>query len=163
MVESLQITQPFMDKYRVLALSPLPSFLDGYSNIRAIGEHRLHLYVPMSGYAEAILFGAPYAAALLAILFVASRLHANLAPVSPTLFLFCNFLQLFAMHCMFAYPMRNALRFVWLEILLAGLALLTLKRSAGRGAVAQVPSSGPRVNVMRRKATIGIPVAPKHE
>lgn len=164
--ESLQIAKPFTDRYKILAFSPLPSFIDGYSKIMASDEHRLHLYAPMSGFAEAMLFGWPFFGLLLSILFVTARLHASLAEKRPTLFLFCNFLLLFSMHYMFAYPLRNALRYVWLDILLCAAALWTMRKtkSAPQSSAALPPR---RANVMSRRAKIGIPAvnkaATKHE
>lgn len=117
--ESFQINAKFSNRYKTLAFSPLPSLIDGYSSIRATSEHRLHLYVPMSGVGEVYLFGWPYCIILVIILFIAIRTHCYLVKHNPTSFLLCNFLILFSMDYILAYPIRNALRFIWIVLFTA--------------------------------------------
>ncbi len=47
--ESFQIGGLFPLRYKILAFSPLPSLIDGYSKLVHQSEHRLSLAVPMSG------------------------------------------------------------------------------------------------------------------
>lgn len=167
--ESLQITAPFSQRYKTLVFSPLPSFVDGYSKIMGTDEHRLHLFAPMSGYAETLLFGWPYFVFLLVLLYVAIRIHLRLVEVKPTLFIGCNFLFLISMHYMFAYPVRNALRFVWFAVILSLIAQVATKKNNAKPemAAAQIKLPPRRANVMSRRAKIGIPAvnkaATKHE
>lgn len=117
--ESLQVDRPFSVRYMVLAFSPLPSFLDGYARIREHDEHRLHVFAPMSGIGEVINFGWPFVCLLVALFTIATRLHFRLAEHKPLVFIACNFLLLFSSYYILAYPIRNALRFLWLAILIA--------------------------------------------
>lgn len=112
--ESLQIKAPFNSQYKILTFSPLPSFIDGFSDIRKSSEHRLHAYVPMSGIGEAINFGWPAFVLLILIYFLLIRSHSAIAKTYPTLFLLCNFLILFSLYHLLAYPLRNGLRFAWI-------------------------------------------------
>src|SRR5262249_12338787 len=105
-------------KYKILAFSPLPSFVDGYSSIRSDSEQRLHDYVPMSGIGELYHFGWLYICVLLVGLTMFIRAHTALAAKAPVIFIVCNFLIMFSLYVLFSYPVRNALRFFWIAVIL---------------------------------------------
>jgi hypothetical protein len=116
--ESFEVPGDFDLRYKILVFSPLPSFIDGYSSIRADSQHRLHDYVPMSGVGEVWHFGWPYACFLIIILTVFVRAHATIAEKVPVVFIICNFLITFSMYLLFSYPVRNALRYYWIGVFL---------------------------------------------
>lgn len=126
--EALQINDPFALRYKILAFSPLPSLIDGYSSIRAASEHRLHHYVPMPGVIEVIHFGPIYVVALFVLFFVFIRTHVKLAAYKPTAFLISNFLLLFSVYHLFAYPLRNGLRYAWIAFLISAFVLLKSRK-----------------------------------
>lgn len=119
LAESLAVDKPFNTRYMLLAFSPFPSFIDGYSQIREFDEHRLHIFAPMSGIGEAINFGIPFVVLLLLYYFVTIRLHLRLTRHSPLMFIVCNFLILFSLYHILAYPIRNGLKYMWLCMLLS--------------------------------------------
>jgi hypothetical protein len=138
--ESLQVTGTFDRMYKILAFSPLPSFIDGYASIRADSEHRLHDYVPMSGVGEAFNFGWFYVCLLVAGLTILVRAHVRIAQINPAIFILCNFLIMFSVYMLFSYPLRNALRYYWIAVALFIVvdfarrrALKTAHDTAGRG------------------------------
>jgi hypothetical protein len=116
--ESLQPTGDFILSYKILAFSPFPSFIDGYSSIRGTSEHRLHEYVPMSGAGEVFHFGWMYACILLIGLTVLIRAHTRIAEKNPAMFILCNFLIMFSIYLLFSYPLRNSLRYYWIAVAL---------------------------------------------
>src|SRR5262249_26112766 len=89
--ESFELYTDFNLKYKILAFSPLPSFVDGYSSIRSDSEQRLHDYVPMSGIGELYHFGWLYICVLLVGLTMFIRAHTALAAKAPVIFIVCNF------------------------------------------------------------------------
>jgi hypothetical protein len=116
--ESLQLTADFDSSYKLLAFSPLPSYFDDYGTIRDASEHRLHDYVPMSGIGEVYHFGWPYAGFLFICYIVLIRLHTKIAKNNPAIFILCNLLVTMSIYILFAYPLRNALRFYWIAVAL---------------------------------------------
>lgn len=133
--ESFEVPADFDLRYKILAFSPLPSFIDGYSSIRADSQFRLHDYVPMSGVGEVWHFGWPYACFLIIIWTVFVRAHAAIAEKVPVVFIICNFLITFSVYMMFSYPVRNALRYYWIGVfLLIGVSLVKrIRPSAFQG------------------------------
>jgi hypothetical protein len=127
--EALQVTGDFDPWYKILAFSPLPSFIDGYSEIRDVSEHRLHEYVPMSGIGEVSHFGWLYISLLLIGFFVLIRQHTRIATYNPAIFILCNFLIMISIYVLFAYPLRNALRVYWLTVALFVAADFARRRS----------------------------------
>jgi len=129
--ESLQVNDPFETRYKLLAFSPLPSFIDGYADILENQAHRLHLYVPMPGIGEVFNFGWPFVSLLIALYVTTIRLHSRLAATKPMLFLLCNFLIMFSLYHILTYPLRNGLRYLWFALfitLIAGIPKLTTNR-----------------------------------
>ena len=127
--ESLQIRSGFPINYKLLAFSPLPSLIDGYSLVLLVAQHRLHRYVPMSGVGEAINFGWPFVCLLIAVLTIIVRTHMRLSTKHPAIFLLCNFLVMFSFYLLFSYPLRNGLRYAWLALYVSALTLWLQRRS----------------------------------
>jgi hypothetical protein len=150
--ESLQIRGDFPERYKLLAFSPLPSVIDGYSSIVAASEHRLHVYVPMSGIGEAINFGWPFVGLLIAIITLITRTHIKLARTHPVVLLLCNFLIMTSIYVLFSYPLRNGLRYAWLALFIS---LLPTLRQKWRPQVKQPELSGVSSSVDTHSATAG--------
>jgi hypothetical protein len=100
--------------YSWLSLSPLPSFIDGFNDIRTSYEVRLNDFCPLSGITELLAFGLPKTIICLTLLYVLVRLHIKLSDCNGMLFLAVNFLIFFAIYNAGAYSLRTALRTIWL-------------------------------------------------
>ena len=129
-IESLQLTPDFSWRYRILPFSPFPSFIDGYSAIREASEYRLHDYVPMSGAGEVYHFGWFFVGLLLFGYIALIRAHTRTAAKNPAIFILCNLLITMSLYILFAYPLRNALRFYWIAVVLVVIAGVAARRSA---------------------------------
>lgn len=147
-VESLQLTVDFNPWYKILPFSPLPSFIDGYSSIREASEYRLHDFVPMSGVGEVYHFGWFYVGLLLIGYIALIRAHTKIASKNPAIFILCNLLITLSLYILFAYPLRNALRFYWIAVV-----LLIAADFAGRRSAKANQSTLRRRNVMSRWQT----------
>ncbi|MDR3631677.1 MAG: hypothetical protein P4L42_15255 [Desulfocapsaceae bacterium] len=112
--EGLQLTNNFDELYKLLCFSPLPSAIDNYDSIKQTNQVRLHLYVPLPGLAEIHLFGWPYFCAMIFIYFVIIRAHLGIQTKNVMSYILCNFLIMFSIYHLLAYPLRNALHFAWL-------------------------------------------------
>lgn len=138
--ESFQVKGEFAQMYKILAYSPLPSLIDGYSSIQAKSEHRLHDYVPMSGIGEAVKFGWSYVFLLVLVVALVVRTHLLLIKNSPIIFIMCNFLIMFSCYLLFSYPLRNALRFSWLAFGISVVVMLFRRRAVP--GVDEAPAAG---------------------
>jgi hypothetical protein len=130
--ESLQLTADFDPLYKILAFSPLPSYIDAYGSIREESEHRLHDYVPMSGVGEVYHFGWPYMTLLFIGYIVLIRAHTKIAGKNPAIFILCNLLITVSLYILLAYPLRNALRFYWIALVLVIATDLVAKRRSAK-------------------------------
>lgn len=119
------------DLYKVLSFSPLPSFIDGFDDIRRIMEIRLHYYVPMSAITEVIAFGPSYAAAaaltfmlLVRLCIVAAKRRMFALSLLMSGWTFLIFVQATA------YPLRNVYRqgLIAIAVLVAVLYLVRWTR-----------------------------------
>jgi len=128
--ESIQIEADFDPWYKILAFSPIPSYIDGYSSIREENEHRLHEYIPMSGVGEAFHFGWFYIGLLLIGYIIGIRAHTKIAAKNPAIFILVNLLITLSIYVLLAYPLRNSLRFYWIA-----LALILAVNLTSRGSV----------------------------
>lgn len=129
--ESFKFPADFPTTYKVLAFSPLPSLVDGYSSVRAVSEQDLHAFVPMSGIGQLYHFGLVYICFFLFILTAFIRAHTAIAHKSPVIFIVCNFLIMFSVYMIFSYPVRNALRYFWIGVFLL-VAVQYARRKLGR-------------------------------
>ncbi|SOC81967.1 hypothetical protein SAMN05421890_0356 [Ensifer adhaerens] len=100
----------FSETYKVLSLSPLPSFIDGFDKIREASEIRLGAYCPMGAVAELANFGQGYWITycfvyLLMVVTINSRVVAS--RVSPLFIVAANgIFSLFSIGG-FTYPVRT--------------------------------------------------------
>lgn len=136
-MDGLAVPADFTDQYRLLSLSPLPSFLDGFDAVLATDEIRLHDYVPMSAIAEVIHFGPAYMLVFFGVLAMVVRqtmlvslsngvMYLLFTPFVFSLFVSAN-----------AYPARNVFRqLVLVLIALVVVRLFTIRRGASQGALA---------------------------
>lgn len=107
----------YATRYKITALSPLPSFLDGYADLIKWDQIRLHKYVPMSATTEVRLFGPAFlfiyfliATYSYSIIFYFFRRKKQIAfTASLIIFTLACYLQ-------FTYPTRNVFRFFYLVI-----------------------------------------------
>jgi hypothetical protein len=131
--ESFSLPADFDLQYKILVFSPLPSLIDGYSSVRPTSEHRLHLFVPMSGVGELYHFGWLYICVLLFGFTVFIRAHTAIADKIPAIFIICNFLIMFSIYLLFSYPVRNALRYYWIAVFVfAGVSFALRRWSKGK-------------------------------
>jgi hypothetical protein len=72
----------------------------------------------MSAVGELYQFGFVFICLSILILTIFIRAHTAMAEKVPVIFLICNFLIMFSMYMMFAYPVRNALRYFWIGVFL---------------------------------------------
>lgn len=139
--DGLLVSGTFPTIYKLLSLSPLPSFMDGFDGIREASEIRLGKYCPMGAVAELTNFGPAYwifyvfiyisMVALINSRFVGSR-------VSPLLIVAAN--GLFSLFSIggFTYPTRTVTRvLVYTFVLVMIAAILGRKRRRYTSSVAQ--------------------------
>jgi hypothetical protein len=109
----------FGSKYKILSLSPLPSFIDHFVTIRDAEEIRLSIYVPMSAFTEVQKFGIVYTAVFWATVFLLTR---KLLTAQRSLGLFYYFVSVYELLMMVeagAYPTRNVYRqFLYLYVVI---------------------------------------------
>lgn len=117
----------FPATYILRSFSPLPSAIDGFSDILH-AQVRLHDFAPMPGYVELAWFGLAPAlafAGLVALTMAMSGLARRQFPLvgrcSETLLAACLYL-------MAAYPVRTSLKMLWLSL---GLSLLAMAMRLG--------------------------------
>jgi hypothetical protein len=100
-------------QYKLLSISPLPSFLDGFSAIREEMELRLHVFVPMSGVTEIARFGPVYWTVVALIYFLLVRQVNSkkvVLVVGQTGIVGANLLLTMFTIIAFSYPLRNTFR-----------------------------------------------------
>lgn len=103
--------------YKVLSLSPLPSFVDGFDRVNHRYQQGLSSYVPMSSGQELINFGAGYILIYCATFFLAGRLSARALQERPDILsLLANALVTLGAIVQLAYPVRNSFRYFILSI-----------------------------------------------
>lgn len=105
--------------YKVLSISPFPSFIDGFSHKALSYEFRLHAFVPMSALGELLIFGYFYIFAYFTIIFFALYFCIKSAQKKKTLLFFVVLTLIsLASYLQFAYPVRNVMRFFYIAIFL---------------------------------------------
>jgi hypothetical protein len=126
--EGFRVNESHPTLYKILSLSPAPSFVDGFAYINDAQQIRLHDYVPMSGFSEFYLFGFPYNMACVFIVTLAIYISMKLREINKTMFIVCNTMQFLSFYILNAYPIRNGLKPLWLVYLLALLVVPGLLR-----------------------------------
>lgn len=134
----------YEESYKLLSLSILPSFMDGFSSIQASSERRLHFFVPRGAIDEVLQFGIAYAAtyAFVCMAAVRSSVKLLLSRQRPIIAMVLNIVLLLALQLQFTYSSRTVFRiFVGVWLLSAGLHVLGRRkiRDADRRPVANAP------------------------
>lgn len=117
-------TIAFPDRYIWLSFSPLPSAIDGFADILD-AQVRLHAFAPMPGYVELAWFGAASQLAFVALVACAFRMGARAAGVSPLPGAMAGMLVMACLYLMAAYPVRTALKPLWLSLAVSAAAIIT--------------------------------------
>jgi hypothetical protein len=130
-------------KYQILSFSPLPSFIDGFDEIRTANLHKLGRYAPPSAILEAWSFGWPFVIFLVLTQVIAGRLAVNMMGRANTLIaVSANVLMAFATYAEFTYPVRTIYRFFLLALILGILGTLTRGPSAQPAGTSRGPRPG---------------------
>lgn len=105
--------------YKILSLSPLFSFIDGYDSIRENYAIRLHYYVPNPAVSEVLSFGPVYALIYFSVLMTAGYQSAKLVVRRPGFVsLGLNALVMLSSYLQFTYDTRGQFRtFFYIAIL----------------------------------------------
>lgn len=96
--------------YKILSFSPLPSFIDGFDQIKSTSIISLGAAVPMSAVTEAVRFGPVYAAIGALLLFLFLRQSIKSARISPLIYIFTVPATMMLFVQINAYPVRNVFR-----------------------------------------------------
>lgn len=125
----------FLTSYVWLSFSPLPSAIDGFAQVLDT-QVRLHVFAPMPGYIELGWFGPWSQCAFLGLVALAFRLAARTTRLAPLYGASANLLLAGCLYLMAAYPVRTALKLLWLSLAISGsvLAMATLQQT-GRHAL----------------------------
>lgn len=127
-VHAAEINPDYTEIYKILSLSPLPSFIDGFQNVRSSNEVRLNVFVPLSAISEIFHFGIVY---MLVYLFGLSYLYrlSNIAVSSGSALGIATGYPVFGFitAITFQYSVRTSWRFVLLSIIF--LSILNYARS----------------------------------
>jgi hypothetical protein len=114
--------------YKILSFSPLPSFIDKFSEINRLYQVRLSPYAPFSGITEAYFFGPAYLTALIVIYLGAFWIYRRVTERNRYLGLAIGLLVLLATVQVFAYPLRNSLKPLWMGVVIGVVALVYLPK-----------------------------------
>jgi len=114
--------------YKVLSFSPLPSFIDRFSDINRLYQVRLSVYAPFSGVTEAYFFGAGYVVLLIGIYLGSFWVYRRVMERNKYLGLAVGLLILLATIQIFAYPLRNSLKPLWVGNIVGIAALFYLPK-----------------------------------
>jgi len=112
----------FPEAYRWLSFSPLPSAVDGFASVLD-AQIRLHAFAPMPGYVELAWFGPAGLAVFIGLVAGASRMGAMATRASPPAGAAANLLLIACLYLMAAYPVRTALKPLWLALAVSAAAL----------------------------------------
>lgn len=123
LAESLVQDPTYATIYKVLSFSPLPSSIDKFQAANDLYQVRITQYVPLSGYSEAYFFGFAYISFLILFFFLAIRIYKKLLPKNQYVALACGLLILLAFVQLFAYPLRNGLKALWIATIVGSAAL----------------------------------------
>lgn len=103
---------PFPSSYIWLSFSPLPSAIDGFSDILD-AQMRLHAYAPMPGYVELAWFGPWAQLAFAGLVLVSFRMATLATGAAPATGAFALLLLTACLYLMAAYPVRTSLKLLW--------------------------------------------------
>ncbi|MDX6767098.1 MAG: hypothetical protein SFU85_09930 [Candidatus Methylacidiphilales bacterium] len=133
--EHFRATIDYDESYKLLSLSVLPSFLDGFSSIQVSGERRIHFYVPRGAIDEALQFGLLYVVIYAAVCMAAVRASIKLllSRRQPIIAMVLNIVLLLGLQLQFTYSVRTIFR-VFVAVWLLSWLLSKLRRPATRAA-----------------------------
>ncbi len=123
------------DVYKIGSFSPLPSAVDGLGEKLRAEQYRVSAYVPYNGLAEAWLFGVPWFALILLILFVWGFWCARVWKSSNILRRTLVLVSMLGVVYLFQYPLRNSLRYLVIALLFDALLLISHALLNSRGLV----------------------------
>jgi hypothetical protein len=105
--------------YKLLSFSPLPSIIDGFSEVRHY-QHRLFIYGPFSSFAEAYHFGWTYFLVFFLILAIVLYQTTKMWRENPNIVSFVLLTPFYySVFLMFSYPIRSVFRWLILALLVA--------------------------------------------
>ncbi|MBZ9937884.1 hypothetical protein LB518_16410 [Mesorhizobium sp. BR1-1-16] len=110
--------------YKILSFSPLPSVIDNFQSISRVSQVRITRYVPYSGYVELYNFGIVFLLAFVLFFWISIRIYKNVLKRNQYIGLACGFLILLGLIQLFAYPLRNGLKPLWIADIVGVGALL---------------------------------------
>lgn len=123
----------YAETYKTLSFSPLPSFIDGFSSISRANAHRVSANVPMSGFIEAMKFGAIYEIALFASIFLSmtltNKLSTSRGGAHSSIAAGLHFLLAFSIVSLGAYSTRTTFRYI-VAIAIISFAILMYDRTS---------------------------------
>lgn len=123
-------TVHFDPQYKNLSLSPLPSFIDGFANIREANEVKLFVVVPRGALDEILQFGVVHSAIYFTAQFLAIRLSLiALRRADNVAAIVLNFLLFFNLVIQMVYSARTVFR-IYLLVIAVAVWLLARHRSA---------------------------------
>jgi hypothetical protein len=115
----------FREPYKLLSLSPFPSLIDHFDQIRVEGEIRLAEVVPMSGITELFRFGPMYTvpvALVYATLLIWINSRSCISVVGAAPIIVANAVITFFTIQAFSYQLRNSFR----QIIYVGISMLII-------------------------------------
>jgi len=127
--DSIITNANYPDRYKVLSFSPLPSLIDGFSDIRDQEERRINFFTPINAFGEVYLFGGAFIGVFLATIYlwvrsaaVASRL------LGPRFSVVITLLGVLSAVSLQQYSLRTAYRFMLISIVVCYGAIFLAKR-----------------------------------
>ena len=128
-VSEVFVGEKYYDEwYKILSISPFPSFIDGFNEIRVGNEVRVHTFVPMGGIAEIIRFGPLYMAIYFGIQVLAIRYVFMILRLYPgAMAILLNMILLLSCYLQFTYSVRTVFRF-YVLVLILGTILVVIKQ-----------------------------------
>ena len=106
--------------YKWLSLSPLPSVLDNFGEVRELSEIRINEFMPMGALHELYSFGSLFIILYLIVVFFALRLSIrSVAKYNGFLPIFGNTIASLAWYLQDIYAVRNVFRLFYISILIS--------------------------------------------
>ncbi len=119
--------------YKLSAMSPFPSFIDGYASQYLGFQLRLSRFVPLGATSEVRIFGVPFMVFyFLVVGYSYSSLFSLLKRRNYILFLMAIAIFSLSTYLQFTYPTRNTLRFFYIVILLGIASRFAVSSRASR-------------------------------
>lgn len=134
--------------YKILSLSPLFSFIDGFDQVRETYEVKLQYWVPNSAVSEVLSFGVPYIIVYFSAQIIAGYMSARLMIRRPGLLaLLVNSYIFFSSIQQFAYSTRTVFRSFIYTIVLCLILNWAMRRERQQHASTDIAADG---NALRK-------------